>query len=108
MGAFDEIAYNGKVYQTKSFPCPWQERYEVRGDQLWHEEYDTEDRSNPNAKGIARIFGMCTPINQRWVKLSFTGTVYSWGEIALTFEEGKLVKVQQWDEEVSREMDMND
>lgn len=37
---------------------------------LWREDYDTEDRSDPNAKGIVRLFGCMTRVNQKWVAVS--------------------------------------
>lgn len=106
MGVYDEITYKGKIYQTKSFPCPWQDSYEVRGDELWYQEYDTEDQSDPNAKGIERLVGMCAAINHRWVRHLFSGTVYMWEGPALTFDQGKLVGVRPWTEEIAREKEM--
>ena len=108
MGAFDEIFYRGKLYQTKSFDCPWQDQYDVRGDELWREEYDVEDRSDPNAKGLMRIVGMCTAVNKRWVRSDFTGTVYTWEGPTLTFDHGKLVNERTWNDEIRQEMDIHD
>ncbi len=107
MGAFDEIRYNGEIYQTKSL-VRFQESYEVRDDSLWRLDYDVEDRSDPNAKGIMRICGMMTRVNERWVRDLFTGTVYVWEGPALTFEQGKLVKAREWSDEVANEKDMYD
>lgn len=89
MGMFDDLrckyplpvdGANEVEYQTKSFDCPRLDNYEIREDgSLWHEEYDTEDRSDPNAKGLDRIIGMLTPINKRWVRFDLTGEVQFYG-----------------------------
>jgi hypothetical protein len=105
MSAYDEIVYQGKRYQTKSLVC-WADSYEVRGDELWHQDYDTEDQSDPSAAGIERLFGMCAAVNHRWVRDLFTGTVYTWEGPALAFDQGKLVAVREWSDEVAREMDI--
>lgn len=85
MGMFDEIrclyplplaGANERKYQTKSMRCAMDE-YEIREDgTLWLEVYETEDRSDPNAKGLMRCVGMLTRVNKRWVQESdFTGAI---------------------------------
>ena len=69
MGMFDEIVIEGGFHpdvsagsrwQTKSLDCGM-DTYKIDTDgQLWREEYDTEDRSDPNAEGLMRLAGICT------------------------------------------------
>ena len=77
MGMFDNIKcsyklpiekdFSKEVFQTKNTPAQWLDHYEIREDgTLWHENYDTEDRSDPNKEGLARLFGSMTKINKRW------------------------------------------
>lgn len=62
-------------FQTKSLECMLDD-YELREDgTLWHETYEIEDRSDPNAIGIHRLAGMMTRINQRWEQVTLTGEV---------------------------------
>ena len=42
MGMFDYINYNGNKYQTKDTPSQYMDNYEIRNNQLWHENYDAE------------------------------------------------------------------
>lgn len=79
MGMFDyltvKIPLPGGVvrecYQTKSLPAMWLDEYEIREDgTLWHQDYDTEDRSEPNS-----LAGSLTPVNKRWVPVNYTGEV---------------------------------
>lgn len=77
MGMFDWIVYKDKgQFQTKSLECDL-DNYEVREDgTLWHEEYDTEDQSDPDAPGLLRFAGMLTRTNKRWVQVKdFTGEI---------------------------------
>lgn len=85
MGMFDEIrclyplpleGANTRTYQTKDTPSQGLDNYEIREDgTLWHEEYDIEDHSDPNATGIERIFGCCARVNERWEPVDFTGEI---------------------------------
>ncbi|MDR1661572.1 MAG: hypothetical protein LBR95_03990, partial [Azoarcus sp.] len=66
---------------------------------LWHKEYDTEDRSDPNATGALRLIGCATRVNQRWVFCAdFTGYVefhdmeYEFGSY---FDNGKLQEIHR-------------
>ena len=62
-----EKDFSKELFQTKSTPAQWMDLYEIREDgTLWHENYDTEDRSDPNKEGLARLFGSMTKINKRW------------------------------------------
>ena len=60
---FDDINCSyplpGKVrprsFQTKDTPAQYLDLYEIREDgTLWHEDYDIEDQSDPDAEGFAR------------------------------------------------------
>lgn len=52
------------------------DQYEIRADgTLWHQDYDTEDRSDPNAEGLARLFGLATRVNERWEPVAITGEI---------------------------------
>lgn len=88
MGLFDDLVckyplptgegtseVSDETFQTKSLAC-FLDRYEIREDgTLWHEEYDIEDQSDPDAKGLEKLFGMITKVNYRWVPVPLTGEV---------------------------------
>lgn len=96
MGLFDYVhckyplpveGANALEFQSKDTDAQYMEHYEIREDgTLWHEEYDTVDRSDPNApKGsLESICGMASRENKRWVPCAdFTGEVCfytSWRE----------------------------
>lgn len=111
MGMFDNLKcsyplpINGlenEVFQTKDTPAQMLDLYEIRADgTLWHENYDTEDKSDPNAEGIKRLLGCCTKVNKRWeFEDTFTGEIkfYTflddnerlWFEFSSYFINGKL------------------
>ena len=89
-------------FQTKDTPAQYMENYEIREDgTLWHEEYDTVDKSDPNAKGLMRIRGMATRINHRWIQDDYTGEICfyapwqdnphsGWIEFSSYFVKGQL------------------
>ena len=63
-------------YQTKDTPAQYLDQYEIRADgTLWHQDYDTEDRSDQKAEGFARLFGCATRVNERWEPVAMTGEV---------------------------------
>lgn len=64
------------LFQTKSLDSTM-DTYRIDKDGvLWVEEYDIEDRSNPNAKGIERWFGSMTRVNIREVPMpDFIGEI---------------------------------
>lgn len=93
---------NDLGYQTKNTPSQLLDYYEIREDgTLWHQNYDIEDHSDPNAEGIARIFGMLTRVNERWEPVpDFTGEIVfyhvtksKWLEWSSYFENGHLVRL---------------
>ena len=88
MGLFDYVkcnyplpvkGANKHTYQTKDTPAQYMDSYEIREDgTLWHEDYDTEDRSDPKAEpgSIDSLSGMRTPVNHRWIQVPpFTGEI---------------------------------
>jgi hypothetical protein len=102
---------NGLEFQTKDTAAQCLDKYEIREDgTLWHAEYDTEDRSNPNATGLMRFVGCMTRVNERWVFEPMTGEVRfyssrtgkyedgSWVEFSAYFEEGKLRELHTLDD----------
>lgn len=88
MGMFDElrckmplpveidVEHRDHWFQTKSLGCEL-DYYEIREDgTLWHETYKTDDRSDPNAKGLMRLAGSMTRVERQWVPcLAFTGEI---------------------------------
>lgn len=112
MGMFDYVrckyplpvdGANARLYQSKSLPSMGLDTYEIREDgSLWHEEYDTEDRSDPNAEGILALRGMLTKVNKRWVRVQETREVrfydliqgpnieYGWVEFSAYFVDGQI------------------
>jgi hypothetical protein len=96
---------NDLSYQTKDLDCSL-DNYEIREDgTLWHEEYDVEDHSDPNAEGLMRLCGMMARVNQRWQQVdNFTGEVCfygsfrpdwsDWIEWSAYFVRGKLKHIE--------------
>jgi hypothetical protein len=67
---------NDLEYQTKDTPAQFLDHYEIRTDgTLWHLDYDIEDRSDPNAEGLARWAGRLSHVNERWEPVPFTGEI---------------------------------
>lgn len=103
--------FNSRVYQTKSFDTVM-DTYIIKADgTLWHEEYDIEDKSDPNATGFARCYGIMTRTNKREKQLSdytgvvnfyeyisdFAGTTLNndyWIEYNATFVNGLIQKIE--------------
>lgn len=107
MGMFDEIkckyplpleGANDLLYQTKDTDAQFMDLYEIREDgTLWHEIYDVEDQSDPNAEGIMKMWGCMTRVNKRWEQVMFTGEIVFYGdnkgqfiEFSAYFVDGKL------------------
>jgi hypothetical protein len=84
MGMFDYIRCKyplpievppNQDFQTKSL-SNFLELYEIREDgTLWHENYEIEDRSDPNAEGVLRYVGCATRVNKTWVPWPHTGEI---------------------------------
>lgn len=90
---------NDLEFQSKSTPAQLCDEYEIRADgSLWHREYDQEDRSDPDAKGFARLIGMAARVNERWVPESMTGNLRfytnndgTWLEFEARVVSGRMV-----------------
>ena len=99
MGMFDYVKYNGKTWQTKSLACLL-DTYEVTQEgQLLEQHYDIVDRSDPNAEGINRLWGMLSRENITQEPSTYTGEVRMVAnaqdddeEAILFFRHGKLLK----------------
>lgn len=146
MGMFDNIKCkyplpveraNDLDYQTKDTPAQFLDLYEIREDgTLWHESYDVEDNSegtkweaaNPDRelelpeemKGLSRLIGCMTRVNQRWEEIKdFTGEICfyttllpkhsGWIEWSAYFENGKVVRMNLIKHDIhSPDCDIND
>ena len=111
---FDEIHYQGEVYQTKDTPCQTLDKYKIEHDQdsghiyLWHEEYDAEwiEDNDGFLGGYLRQF------NERWVHChDFDGLIRfyraalenkheswkqdAWIEYKALFMNGQLLKIER-------------
>jgi len=107
MGMFDYLNCKASLpagvpdlrWQTKSLRCAM-DTYEIREDgTLWGEDYETEDRSDPNAEGLSRLIGCITRVNIRPRQLTdYTGEVCfyeqdgnkGWWEFSAYFVKGQL------------------
>jgi hypothetical protein len=107
MGIFDYIrchyplpitGANELEFQTKDTNAQYCDHYEIRADgTLWHQVYETEDRSDPNAEGLFRLIGCQTRVNDRWEPDAMTGEVRfytdrgdDWIEFSAYFVHGTL------------------
>lgn len=90
-------------FQTKDTPAQLLDNYEIRTDgTLWHEDYDIEDRSDPNATGLLALAGWWQ-VNHRWrQEKDFTGEIVfydevddTWYEFSAYFVNGKLQHLEQ-------------
>lgn len=101
---------NRMVFQTKDTPAQYCEQYTISEDgQLFGQEYDIEDRSDPNAEGIMRMVGCMTRVNIRDVPITdFTGEInfysdygkkdncgwgHGWMEFSSYFISGKIQSI---------------
>ena len=127
MGMFDYVkceytlpvaGANELEYQTKDTPCQWMDLYVIKADgTLWHEEYDTEDRSDlaqwkkdnpdePIPEKLNSFLGMAgcmTRVNKRLVREDWNGVIrfHYWDkdrgmiEWCVLFENGQLQELRQ-------------
>ena len=115
MGMFDNLECEyplpvkvdrGEPFQTKDTPAQFLDNYKIKEDgTLWHEKYDTEDRSDPNASGLDAFRGCATRVNKRWEQCAdFTGEIAfygfhnekkqeGWVEFSAYFNKGLLVQI---------------
>ena len=116
MGMFDEIHYQGEVYQTKDTPCQTLDKYKIEHDQdsghiyLWHEAYKAKmvkDKDN-------KLFGYRLETwDHRWEHChDFDGAIRfyredkenggykadRWIEYKALFMNGQLLKIEKIDE----------
>jgi hypothetical protein len=112
MGMFDDLiceyplpveGANDLLFQTKSLVC-WMEKYKIDAEgNLWHLNYETEDRSDPNAEGVARLFGVAARVNEHWVRDNYLGEIRfytspkdkEWIEFSAYFVDGVLKELHQ-------------
>lgn len=107
MGMFDYLKCSYKLpfkglrgveFQTKDTPSQYLDHYEIRKDgTLWHEIYDIEDKSDPNAEGLARFFGCASRVNNRWEQVAITGEVVFYAsdyEFSAYFVNGQLKQLE--------------
>jgi hypothetical protein len=92
-----DFKFNEEVFQTKDLECAM-DFYVIEEDgTLWHEEYDTEDRSNPNAKGFERFIGCATKVNQRMVRMrDYTGKILLYSFITFSERSTLNLKNDYW------------
>jgi hypothetical protein len=110
----------GLVYQTKDFDCLMDEIHILADGTLMGQDYDIEDRSDPNATGLAALAGRMTRVNVRPKPLSdYDGEIEfyadygdrnsnGWGEGWLEFKAvvqlGKVVSVTLIEDRVPLEI----
>lgn len=113
MGMFDEVTVNfslpkgivpgtAKVWQTKTFEYPFMEQYIItENGRLLKEKCHYEDKSNPKAKGIMRLFGMMSKVHDGWEDTNYHGileihTVYKdfYYSCTAKFTNGKCIKIK--------------
>ncbi len=110
MGMFDELrchyplpieGTNGLLFQTKDTDAQFLDLYEIREDgTLWHETYDIENKSQPNAEGVVSIAGSLLRVNKQWKREHVTGEIRfyatsgsddsGWLEFSAHFVDGHL------------------
>jgi hypothetical protein len=89
---------NALEFQTKDTDAQFIDQYEIRADgTLWHQTYDTEDRSDPNAEGLEAFIGCMTRVNERWERDQHTGALEfytshngGWLEFSALFKDGSI------------------
>jgi len=117
MGMYDDFrcdypidAPPGIDWQTKDTPAQYLDLYVLGADGiLYHEEYDVEDRSDPNAEGLMALCGLMTRVNKRLVPMpEFRGEISfygqdptnpdedrEWWEYSALFDDGKLLSIKR-------------
>jgi len=85
----------GIEFQTKDTESQFLDDYKITADgQLMIEEYDIEDRSDPNAEGLMRLVGSAARIPKGWKSVDFTGNLNFYGDknngslFLINFSEG--------------------
>jgi len=98
-------------FQTKNMDAPFCEWYKIdKEGNLLYEEYDIEDKSDPNAEGAKRVRGIMTRVNKRWKKTDLTDTIHfyaikddKWYSYDVIIVNGKITKLEKasdhWEKE---------
>jgi hypothetical protein len=111
MGMFDNLIceyqlkeeHQAFLFQTKDTPNQFLDHYRIdRHGQLWVQEYDLVDKSDPSAEGIERMFGCMSRVNERWKKITdYNGSIrfYTledeiWIEYLAYLENGVVFKLK--------------
>lgn len=115
MGMYDEVrceyplpveGLSDRTFQTKDTPAQSLDVYIIAADgTLRHVDYDIEDQSDPNAEGIAALFGCATRVNASIAATDFTGEIHfydfkdnnkhlGWVEFSAKFSDGKLEELR--------------
>ena len=108
-GRLPEGEANKLLFQTKDLDCMMDEITITKDGELVGQQYDVEDRSDPNAEGIERFIGCMTRVNIRPNPMpEFTGEVRfytdygprnkngcggGWIEFSSYFRKGKLMSI---------------
>jgi len=112
MGMFDTVRceYEGmsevdrhRTYQTKDFDSALDLYMIDKEGVLWREDYNIEDRSDPNAEGLEKIVGMMTKTNLHMTPVELTDTFHFYDyddEVGMItykaqYTEGKLTYFQK-------------
>lgn len=67
-------------FQTKSLGAFMDDFRITPLGELQVSEYDVEDRSDPSAEGISRVFGSATRIHTQWAPVNFSGILNFYGD----------------------------
>ena len=104
MGMYDDLIYNGKVYQTKDTPSQVLETYEIRDRELWFKKVErvwveTEgDIFGGHLEAVSHEWIFCSDFDGRIVfydyKYNDDGSLYheEWDSL---FMNGKLLKIKR-------------
>ena len=92
------------AWQTKDTPDQSMDTYVIDKDgRLWYEDYDIEDRSDPNATDWRAAAGCMARVNERLVATEYRGCIVFYGsdaadkhwEFSALFDKGKLLSIEQ-------------
>jgi len=95
MGMFDDVKFDGRVYQSKDTPAQFLGEYEIRGNELWFNDIKHQWIENDNSM----FGGYLEPVSSEWVRVKdFTGAL-TFGdgdrEFVTLFWEGEMIKVKE-------------
>lgn len=106
MGMFDYINYKGHEYQTKDTPEQGMETYEIRGDELWFKQVESEFVEDKESffgwylKEISHEWKFCKNFDGliRFYREDLDSGGYkndSWIEYRVLFMDGKIIKLEE-------------